>query len=187
MLVAKEDPSVGPSFTLQNRVMRQVWNWTWLLLFRPSPRPLHAWRAMLLRAFGARIGRHVNVYPAVRIWAPWLLTIDDYVGVADGVTLYNMAPIHLGTRCVVSQGSHLCAGSHDYNSSNFQLIASPITVGAYVWICAEAFISPGVALPEGAVIAPRAVVTKSLPTSWTVYGGMPARPIGKRTRNVQPD
>lgn len=181
MLIAKEDPSIGPSFSLQNRVMRQLWNWTWLLLFRPSPRPLHAWRNWLLRAFGARIGQHVHIYPAVKIWAPWQLTIEDYVGVADGVTLYNIERIHLGERCVVSQGSHLCTGSHDYNSRNFQLIAAPIVLEPSVWICAEAFISPGVTLPMGAVIAPRTVVTKSLGTPWSVYAGVPARLIGKRT------
>ncbi|RZT31844.1 LbetaH domain-containing protein [Cupriavidus agavae] len=185
MLIAKEDPSVGPSFSLQNRVLRQIWNWAWLLLFRFSPRPLHGWRSFLLRAFGAEIGAHVHVYPTVKIWAPWRLSIEDYAGVADGVTLYNMGHIHLGRRCVVSQGSHLCAGSHDYNSSNFQLITAPITVGAFAWVCAEAFISPGVELPEGAVIAPRSVVTKSLPTSWTVYGGTPAKVIGKRVKHEE--
>ncbi|MCP2821265.1 hypothetical protein NK918_25245, partial [Salmonella enterica subsp. enterica serovar Typhimurium] len=66
------------------------------------------------------------------------------------------------------------------NSPNFQLIAFPITLAPRVWICAECFVAPGVSVPEGAVVAPRSVVTKPLPTAWTVYGGTPARPIGKR-------
>ena len=82
---------------------------------------------------------------------------------------------------MVSQGSHLCTGSHDYNSRNFQLIAAPIVLEPSVWVCAEAFISPGVTLPMGAVIAPRTVVTKSLGTPWSVYAGVPARLIGQRT------
>jgi putative colanic acid biosynthesis acetyltransferase WcaF len=180
MIIAKDNAAVGPSFSLRNRVLRQVWNWVWLLLFRPSPRPAHAWRAFLLTLFGARLGRHVHIYPAVKIWAPWQLEVHDGVGIADGVTLYNIERIEIGAHCVVSQGSHLCTGSHDYNSPNFQLIASPIVLAPYVWLCAETFVSPGVTLPEGCVIAPRSVVTKPLPTSWTVYAGSPARPVGKR-------
>ncbi|MBO4122437.1 putative colanic acid biosynthesis acetyltransferase [Cupriavidus gilardii] len=180
MLITQDDPTMGPSFSLGNRVQRQIWNWVWLFLFRPSPRPAHAWRAALLRLFGAELGRNVHVYPGVRIWAPWNLRIGNNAGVADGVTLYNIERIDIGEYCVVSQGSHLCTGSHDYNSPNFQLIAFPITLAPRVWICAESFLSPGVTVAEGAVVAPRSVVTKSLATAWTVYGGTPARAIGKR-------
>lgn len=182
MIIQQSERTTGASFTLENRVQRQVWNWVWLCLFRPSPRPLHRWRASLLRLFGARLGRDVHVYPAVKVWAPWLLTMGDHAAVADGVTLYNISPIEIGEYCVVSQGSHLCTGSHDYNSHTFQLISAPIVLEPHVWVCAEAFISPGVSLAEGSVIAPRSVVTKPLRTPWTVYGGAPARPIGQRKR-----
>ncbi len=70
MIIEGNDPTVEPSFTLRNRLARQLWNWVWLFLFRPSPRPLHAWRAFLLRVFGASLGTDVHVYPAVRIWRP---------------------------------------------------------------------------------------------------------------------
>ncbi|PVY76640.1 putative colanic acid biosynthesis acetyltransferase WcaF [Cupriavidus alkaliphilus] len=180
MIIQHTHRTSGPSFSLSNRVRRQLWNWVWLWLFRPSLRPMHAWRAALLRLFGARLGRDARVYPAARIWAPWNLVMGEHTAVADGVTLYNISPITLGDYAIVSQGSHLCTGSHDYNSETFQLIASPITLERHVWVCAEAFISPGVTLPEGAVIAPRTVVTKPLRDAWTVYGGTPARPIGQR-------
>ncbi|WP_059410698.1 acetyltransferase [Cupriavidus basilensis] len=183
MILQGNDPTTGASFTLGNRLQRQLWQCVWLCLFRPSPRPLHAWRATLLRLFGARLGPHVHIYPDVKIWAPWQLSVGGHSGVADGVTLYNMAPIEIGAHCVVSQGAHLCTGSHDYNSANFQLVAHPIVLASHVWICAEAFVSPGVSLAEGAVVAPRAVVTRSLRAPWTVYAGVPARPISTRTRH----
>ncbi|MDS0791859.1 WcaF family extracellular polysaccharide biosynthesis acetyltransferase [Burkholderia pseudomultivorans] len=183
MIIQGNDPTVSPSFTLRNRVMRQLWNWTWLLLFRPSPRPCHAWRAALLRLFGARIGEHVHVYPGVRVWAPWNLDIGNRVGVADGVTIYNMDKVVIGDYCVVSQGAHLCGGSHDYQSTNFQLVAAPIVLQSHTWVCAEAFVAPGVTIAAGAVIGARSVVTRSLPDAWAVYAGMPARKIGKRTKH----
>jgi putative colanic acid biosynthesis acetyltransferase WcaF len=181
MIIQRMDRYSGPSFSLENRIRRQIWNWVWLFLFRPSPRSFHRWRATLLRLFGARLGHHVHIYAAVKVWAPWNLTIGDHSAVADGVTLYNISPITFADHVIVSQGAHLCTGSHDYNDPTFQLISAPITLHRHVWICAEAFVSPGVTVPEGAVVAPRAVVTRSLPETWTVYGGMPARAISRRT------
>ena len=180
MILENVDSTTGPSFSLSHRVRRQLWNWVWLVLFRPSPRPCHAWRAVLLRLFGAQLGERVHIYPAVKVWAPWNLTVGAHSGIADGVTLYNIERIEIGEYCVVSQGSHLCTGSHDYNREDFQLIAAPITLAPRVWICAEAFVSPGASLAEGVVVAPRSVVTKALSQPWTVYAGTPARPVSAR-------
>ncbi len=180
MIVQGNDPYTQPSFSIDNRIMRAVWGVVWLILFRPSPRPFHAWRRFLLRLFGAKLGLHVNVYPNVKVWAPWLLNIGDYVGVADGVNLYNMAPIRIGDHCVISQGAHLCTGSHDIDSVNFQLIAKPISLEHYVWICAEAFVGPGVSIAAGCVLGARTVVVKSIAEAWTVWAGNPA--VMKRLR-----
>src|SRR6202142_682690 len=49
------DPYLRPSFSFSNRMRRLAWSICWTLLFRPSPRPFHAWRAFLLRCFGARL------------------------------------------------------------------------------------------------------------------------------------
>jgi len=180
MIIKGNDPYTQPSFTLQNRIMRAIWGGVWLILFRTSPRPFHVWRRFLLRLFGAKLGKHVNVYPIVKIWAPWALDIGNFVGVADGVTLYNMASITIGDHCVISQGAHLCAGSHDIDSSNFQLITKPILLNSYVWVCAEAFVGPGVNIAEGCVLGARAVVVKSIVEPWTVWAGNPA--VMKRLR-----
>lgn len=183
MIIKDNDPYTSASFSLTHRVRRQIWNIICLLLFKPSPRPLHAWRAVLLRIFGAKIGKGVHIYPGAKIWAPWNLVVDDYVGIADGVTIYNMDIIRIGAYSVISQGAHLCGGSHDYNSSNFQLYAKPITLGEHVWICAEAFVSLGVNIPDGVVVGARSLVTKSILKPWTVCAGHPAKQIGQRTRS----
>lgn len=183
-IIQDSNPFLGPSFTPLNRILRQCWNIVYVLVFRFSPRPLHAWRAAILRLFGARLGHGCHVYPSAKIWAPWNLTLGHHVGIADGATLYNMDTIQIGDFAVISQGAHLCGGTHDYNSENFQLIARPIIIGAYAWICAEAFIHPGVVIPEGAVVGARAVATRSLPHEWAVYAGHPCQEVRKRTRNV---
>lgn len=180
MIIHGADGAHGASFSFQNRMLRALWGAAWVLMFRFSPRPAHAWRALLLRAFGAKLGRNVHVYPTVRVWAPWALEIGDDTGIGNGVNLYSMAPIRIGKRCVISQGAHLCCGSHDYASENFQLVASPIQVDDRAWICAEAFIGPGVQVHEGSVIGARAVLMRSTTEPWHVWIGNPARKVRRR-------
>ena len=173
------DPHTQPSFSLSNRLRRLSWGIVYALLFRPSPRPCHAWRAFLLRRYGARLGSHCHVYPKATIWAPWNLVLDDYAGIADGVTCYSMATVTLGKKVVVSQGVHLCTGTHDYQDPSFQLYALPIRVGDGAWLCADSFVGPGVTIGEGAVIGARAVVTKDMPP-WMVCAGNPCKPLKPR-------
>jgi len=184
MILQDNDPYRGPSFTFGNRLLRALWNIVYFLLFRLSPRPLHQWRNMLLRLFGASIGKGCHIYPGVSIWAPWNLEIGDFVGIADGVTLYSMDRITIGDYAVISQGAYICCGTHDYNSVNFQLVAKPIRIGNYAWICAQAFIHPGVDIPEGAVIGARSVVHKNPEMPWSVYAGNPCKLVAARKKSA---
>ncbi len=168
-----------PCFSLANRTKRAFWNIVQATIFRWSPRPAHAWRVFLLRRFGATIGRECHVYPTARVWAPWNLVMDDQSCLGDDVICYSMATITLGKRAIISQGAHLCAGTHDFEDPNFPLIAKPITIGPEVWVCAEAFIHPGIAIGDGAVIGARAVVTKDMP-AWQVCAGHPCKPLKPR-------
>jgi putative colanic acid biosynthesis acetyltransferase WcaF len=181
MIIQGNNPFTQPSFSLYNRTLRGLWGIIWLLLFRPSPRPFHAWRRLLLRLFGAKLGKNVNVYPNVKIWAPWQLVVGNQVAIANGVTLYNMAPIIISDNCIVSQSAHLCTGSHDIDSPNLQLIAKPIVLEKNVWVCAEAFVGLGVNIAEGCVLGARAVVVKSIAEPWSVWAGNPA--VMKKMRN----
>ena len=169
----------GPSFSLRNRLGRVLWTVVAGIFFRLSPNPLHAWRAFILRAFGAQVGRGVHVYPKVDIWAPWNLVLGDECGIANGVTLYSQDNITIGRRAVVSQGSYLCAGTHDYTQPGFPLFTKPIAVGDHAWIAAQAFVHPGVIIGDGCVVGARSVVTKDMP-GWMVCAGHPCVPIRAR-------
>ena len=177
------DPYLRPAFTLGNRVKRLVWNVVHLLLYRTSPAPLHAWRSFLLRCFGAAMGPNCHFYPASKVWAPWNLQCEDQVTAANGVEIYNPAPMHFGSHCILSQGAYLCGATHDYNSAAFPLLAYRMSFGAYSWICAKASVGPGVQVAEGAVLGMSAVATKSL-EAWTVYAGNPAAAVKARTRTA---
>jgi putative colanic acid biosynthesis acetyltransferase WcaF len=177
------DAYTQPAFPLSNRLRRLFWNITWLLLFRPSPRPAHAWRAFLLKLFGARLGPDCHIYPAARIWAPWNLVCADHVAIADGVEVYNPAPIELKSHVIVSQGAYLCGATHDYNDSRFPLLAFRMTIERHAWICARAAVLPGVNVAEGAVLGLGAIAGRDL-DPWTVYSGNPAQPVRQRNPDI---
>lgn len=177
--VYNEDTHVGPSFSLKNRLARVVWNMVEAVFFRFSPKPFHTWRSFLLRLFGAKVGKNVHVYPGVKIWAPWNLDLEDECGIGNGVILYSQDKIRVGYRAVISQGTHVCAGTHDYDEPGFKLITKPVWIGAHAWIAAEVFIHPGIIISEGCVIGARSVVTKNMP-AWTVCAGHPCKPIKDR-------
>jgi putative colanic acid biosynthesis acetyltransferase WcaF len=179
MTAPSPDSHLSSSFSRGNQVARVAWNAVWLLGGRFSPRPFHLWRSWLLRLFGASVGHRVHVYPAAKIWAPWNLRLGDECGIGDGAILYSQGVITIGRRAVISQGAHLCAGTHDYTQPGFPLITKPIVVGDQAWLAAECFLLPGVTIGEGAVIGARAVVTKDMP-AWTVCGGHPCRPLKPR-------
>jgi putative colanic acid biosynthesis acetyltransferase WcaF len=175
------DPYLRPAFAPSQRARRLLWNLTRTILYRPSPRPMHAWRAFLLRLFGATLGPNCHFYPASKVWAPWNLTCADAVTAADGVEIYNPAPMRLGSHAILSQEAFLCGATHDYDDPTFPLLAYTTEIGAYAWVCARASIAPGVNLGEGAVLALGSVATRDL-EPWSVYAGTPAIKIKDRTR-----
>lgn len=174
-----QDTYIGASFPLSNRLRRLFWNGFYLLLFRFSPRPLHGYRSFILRLFGAQVGKGVHVYPGVKIWAPWNLVLKDECGIASGVELYSLGLITVGYRAIISQGSYICAGTHDYTKTGHPLCMRPITIKEKAWVAAGCFIHPGVTIGEGAVIGARSVVTKDMP-DWMVCAGHPCKPLKKR-------
>ncbi len=169
-------PYTGPNYSLANRVARFVWSAACLLLIRFSPRPAHAWRRLVLRCFGARIGPGSRVYPRARIWAPWNLRLGRLVAVADDAELYNPQLLTIGDYAVISQGAYLCGASHDYRQWRFPLISAPIVVGSHAWVAARALVLMGVTLGEGCVVGAGSVVTQSMPP-WTICAGNPCRVI----------
>ena len=173
------NPHQQASFSLRNRLLRVLWGAVALLLFRPSPRPLHAWRTLLLRAFGARLGRGCHIYAGARIWAPWNLVCEDGACIADGAIVYNPMTVTLGRGAVVSQQAYLCGAGHDIDDPGFPMVSRPITIGPRAWVAARATVCAGVVMGEGAVLGLGSVATRAL-QPWGVYAGVPARYLRQR-------
>ena len=182
----------GPSWSLCHRLSRAAWTVTWGLLASWTPAPLHRWRVWLLNMFGADVHPSAHVYGSARVWYPPNLTMAAHSCLGPRVNCYSMAEIRLEEFAVVSQGSHLCAGDHDIEDPDFQVVVRPTTIGANAWVATEAFVGPGVTVGESAVVGARAVVRMDIEPA-AIYVGNPAQLLrfrtlrGKRERTDQVD
>jgi len=171
----------GASFSIGNRLARVAWGLTWLLLARWTPPPLHAWRRLVLLAFGAKVARGARVYSSVRVWLPKNLTLGEKALIGPDVILYNQGHITIGAYSVISQRSHLCASSHNIRDRHFQLVLRPVTIGERCWVAAEAFVGPGVVMGDRSVLAARGALFSAAQADG-VYSGNPAQFL--KTRNL---
>ncbi len=158
---------------------RIFWRIVWYTVWRMVNWRIPGVRSGMLRMFGARVGRGAQIKATAWVEMPWQLTLGERCLIGSRVNIYSLGTISIGDDTVISQGAHLCAGTHDYTDPSFPLQRCPIRIGKQVWIAADAFVGPGVTIGDGAVVGARAVVTKDV-EPWTIVGGNPARPIKKR-------
>lgn len=170
---------VQSEFTTGEKATRAVWGIVWLTLFRISPRTAFRWRAMLLRVFGATVGKRVRVYNSAKFFWPGNAILRDDCVIGPDVDFYCVAKIDVAAGVIVSQYAHLCAATHDFRSPTFDLLPKPIRLESECWIAAGAFIGPGVTIGERSVIGARAAVFRDVPPGH-IMGGNPAANIGKR-------
>lgn len=180
-----EPPFLGQGCTTpyprREVLLRWVWELVQATFFRWSPRPLHGFRARLLKLFGAQIpapGR-VVVFPTARITFPWRLALAPRSMIGPGVTVYNLGHVTLHRGANLSQNVHLCSGTHDYRRWDMPLVTKPIIIGENVWLGAEVFVGPGVTIGELSVVGARSVVMRDLPPR-KICAGSPCRVLKDR-------
>lgn len=168
-----------PNFRGRSGFTVQLWWLAQSTLFRGSPQILYGFRRLLLRLFGAQIGKGAIIRPSATLIYPWKIKIGDHSWIGDDVVLYSFADITIGNNVVVSQKSYLCAGTHDYRSATFDIQALPIVIEDEAWVAADVFVAPGVTIGKGAVVGSRSSVFSNLPEMMICVGN-PARPTHSR-------
>ncbi len=171
-------PESSP-WTLGGKITRALWMMLGRPLFRLSFHNWYAYRNLILRCFGATIGKRVSIRPTVHIEIPWQLDIHDDATIGDRAILYSLGKITIGPRVIISQYAHLCAGSHDYTDPTFPLLRPPITIERDAWIGADTFVGPGVTVGHLAVLGARSSAYRDLPPKQVCIGN-PAKPVKPR-------
>ncbi|MBC2839274.1 WcaF family extracellular polysaccharide biosynthesis acetyltransferase [Robiginitalea sp. SC105] len=136
-------------------------------------------KIILLRAFGAKVGKGLIIKPGVSIKYPWFLEISDHVWIGENVWIDNLSSVFIGSNVCISQGAMLLCGNHNYKSPEFDLITKKITLEEGVWIGARGIVCPGVICRNHSVLGVGSVATSEL-ESYRIYMGNPAKNIRER-------
>jgi len=162
-----------------NIFKRCAWFITGLIFFEsrlPYPNNL---KLILLKLFGAKIGRGIVIKPYVRIKYPWFLEIGDYSWIGQDVWIDNLAKVSIGDNVCISQGAGIFTGNHNYKKSAFDLMVQPVVIEEGVWVGAKAIVCPGVTLKSHSVLSAGSVVCDNT-KEYGIYQGNPASFVRER-------
>ena len=141
--------------------------------------PLNQPRIIILRMFGAKVGKKVFIKPGVNIKYPWFLEIDDFAWIGENVWIDNLAKVYIGKKAVVSQGALLLCGNHNYKKKSFDLIVKEINIREGAWVGANCTVCQGVTMGQYSMLCVGSVASKDL-DSYGIYRGNPAVRIKER-------
>jgi len=131
------------------------------------------WRKLILRMFGAKIGKGGKIKPYIRVSEPWNLLIGDHCWLGENIWIDNLANVSIGNRVCISQEVYICTGNHDYKKELFDLILKSIIIEDDCWLAAKSVISPGSILKQGSIATLGSVVSGTLYSNG-IYKGNPA-------------
>ena len=160
-------------WTKREALLIRIWEVIWLLTISWNPKCMYKWNILLLKLFGSKIHGKPFIAPTCKIYAPWLLEIEDKACLATRTEVYNLGPIYIGKRATIAQYAYLCNGTHDLCDSSLPLMVGYMHIDEDVFIGAKSLILPGLKLRKGCVIGAGSVLTKDT-DEWKIYGGNPA-------------
>jgi acetyltransferase-like isoleucine patch superfamily enzyme len=154
-------------------------------------------KAEIRRPHLVAIGNHVAIDSGVYITTK--ASIGDYTHISPYVTVIGgeKSELVLGHFATIAAGSRIIAGSDQFLGEGLTSVTVPevyrdkvefstITISRFAGIGSNAIIMPGVTIGEGSVIGAAALVTEDT-EPWTIYVGIPARPIKIRKKELMLD
>lgn len=168
---------------LKYRIWLTLHGLKFLALLLVGKLPGHGVRRWVYRALGLRLGPGVKLYMGAEIRAPERIRIGRGSIVGHRAILDGRLGITLGENVNLSTGVWIWTVQHDPQSPDFADEGGPVVVHDRAWLSCRVVVLPGVTIGEGAVVAAGAVVTRDV-EPYTIVGGVPARKIGERRRDL---
>lgn len=143
---------------------------------------MHAFKARLLRWAGAKVGKNVEISSYLKVLGTGNLEIGDkcYLGhysvlqIGEGSTFIMEANSKVGSRCVVTTGSHRF--SPDGDCIEKECIAKDIRICHGAVVSTGSVVLPGVTIRKMAHVVGQSLVLQDVP-EFTRVMGVPAQPI----------
>ena len=162
-----------------NPVKRFLWYFFNVTIMLNPLNPFSGLKKLVLKMFGAKIGKGVVIKPRVNIKYPWKLRVGNHVWIGEKVWIDNLAEVKIENHVCISQGAMLLCGNHNYKKSSFDLIARSIRLKEGCWIGAYAVVCPGVICKSHSILSVNSVATQSL-DAYYIYQGNPAVKLRER-------
>jgi acetyltransferase-like isoleucine patch superfamily enzyme len=134
--------------------------------------------------YGMKIGRETVIYNSCEIRSPEKISIGNNCAIGDRCVLDGRDGLTIGNNVNLSTAAWLWTNQHDPQDPDWGVKGGPIVIKDYVWVSSRASVLPGITIGEGAVVAAHAVVTKDV-EPYTIVGGVPAKKIGERRRDLR--
>lgn len=156
---------------------------------------------------GAIVGKTVRIRKPAHCFIGDYSIIDDFSYIscalrvgrythigAQAVIIGGDARVEIGDFVNLAPGCRLIAASHDFSDGGLTgpaiphefadpAIVSHITLADHVLFGTGTVVLPGVDVPEGVATGALTLITPKTPLEpWTLYAGIPARPIKPRAR-----
>ena len=143
------------------------------------------------RVLGAAIGNRCSILMGAFVYfygrfnkGADALELGDHTVINRRCTLDVRGGIHCGRNVSISPEVMILTSEHLKDDPDFGVRDRPVRIHDYAWVGTRATVLPGVTLGEGAIVAAGSVVSRDV-EPYTVVGGVPAKPIGKRGRELR--
>lgn len=143
----------------------------------------HIRKFCLINLYQMQIEDDVVIYGGFEIRNPWNIKIGKGSVIGNGTILDGRGGIIIGRNVNFSSGVWIWTNQHSPIDQSFCTVSAPVEIEDRAWISSRTTILPGVTISEGSVVAAGAVVTKNC-DPYKIYGGIPAKIIGERPRNI---
>lgn len=164
-----ENKPLGSSSYLK----KVIWYLTNQVFFNSYFFPFYRLKTLILKLFGAKVGKNIVIKPNVNIKYPWNLEIGNNSWIGEGVWIDNLDEVFIGSNVCISQGVKIVTGNHNYKKTSFDLFTKPVVVDNGAWLCAKSIISPGVRIGSHSILSVGSVALTDL-EPFSIYRGNPA-------------
>ena len=146
--------------------------------------PSHRIRLGIYRScFGLTVGEGTVIYHGCEIRSPEKIAVGAHSAIGDSCILDGRSGLTIGNSVNLSTGVWIWTLQHDHRDKDFGCVGAPVVIEDHAWLSCRTVVLPGVTIGRGAVVAAGAVVTKDV-EPFTIVGGVPAKKIGERRRDL---
>jgi len=152
--------------------------------------------AKIVKAEVIEVGPNCMIDDFTFIYGGEGIKIGKYVHIASFVSIIGGGKLEVGDYADIAAGARILTGSDTYyNGARMttalpleqrNVIRSKVIIEKDAFVGTNAVVHPGVKIAEGAVIGSCSLVLEDC-EPWTIYVGVPCKPIGKRARVDSPD